>query len=138
MFKLFPLVSDHAIRIINCFKNKKSTILKSIENSWKTRIREISFCNFFWKNWLCRQGGQAGQILVWKAPHDNYSSAKKEDWKVYRIVIRIIQSYGLQNCDDIFKSKLTFVALNCKRYLAFKWYYLLHTAYNDTSRLWYV
>ena len=43
MFNLFPLVSEHTIRVIYYFKNEKNTLCKSIENSWESPFREISF-----------------------------------------------------------------------------------------------
>ena len=68
MFKLFPLVSEHTIKIINYFKNEKNKLSKSIENSWENR--------------LCRGGGRlAGQSVIRnhnEVPHDNYNVAKKD------------------------------------------------------------
>ena len=42
-FKLFPLVSERTMGSNNYFKNERNTLLKSIENSWESLIREINF-----------------------------------------------------------------------------------------------
>ena len=46
MFKLFPLVSEHAIRIINYSKNEKNAILNSIENSLESPSEKLIIDKF--------------------------------------------------------------------------------------------
>lgn len=54
MFKLFPLVSEHAIRIINCSKNEKNAILNSIENSLESPSEKLIIDKFPGKKRLFR------------------------------------------------------------------------------------
>lgn len=54
MFKLFPLVSEHAIRIINYSKNEENAILNSIENSLESPSEKLIIDKFPGKKRLFR------------------------------------------------------------------------------------
>lgn len=54
MFRLFPLVSEHAIRIINYSKNEKNAILNSIENSLESPSEKLIIDKFPEKKRLFR------------------------------------------------------------------------------------
>ena len=94
-------------------KNASNPLLARIRLDLLTRISIIIhiFCKF----------------TIFKSFHSYWlviHCCETLDLRVYWIIIKIIQNYGLQNYDEIFKNKFRLEALNCKLYRTFKCYYL--------------
>ena len=54
MFKLLPLVSEHAIRIISCFKNEKTQFRNLLSSPGNLQLEKLVIEKFSEKNRLCK------------------------------------------------------------------------------------